>query len=70
MKHGLMMLIGCGGAILLLFLLPALGVSFGVTFVVAIALMIGCHLFMGHGVGHEHGAAGEHQDEESAHRHH
>lgn len=70
MKHGLMMLIGCGGAILLLFLLPALGVSLGVTFVVAIALMVGCHLFMGHGMSHDHSASGEHKHEDNAHNQH
>lgn len=70
MKHGLMMLIGCGGTLVLLFLLPALGVSLGVTFVVAIALMLACHLFMGHGMTHEHNSPGERKHEESGHEHH
>ncbi len=43
------MLIGCGLALLLVFLLPALGVSSGVTLAIFFVLMIGCHLFMGHG---------------------
>lgn len=46
------MLIGCGLSLLAVFLLPALGVSVGWTFVIFFVLMIGCHLFMGHG-GHE-----------------
>lgn len=52
MKHGLHMLVGCGLSLLAVFLLPALGVSSGVTLAIFFFLMIGCHLFMGHG-GHD-----------------
>lgn len=52
MKHTLMMLGGCVLPFLLIFILPALGVSTGVTMAVFIVAMVGCHLFMGHG-GHE-----------------
>jgi hypothetical protein len=51
MKHALMMLGGCVLPFLLVFILPAFGVSSGVTTVVFIVLMLGYHLFMGHG-GH------------------
>jgi hypothetical protein len=51
MKHALMMLGGCVLPFLLVFILPAFGVSSGVTTFVFIVLMLGCHLFMGHG-GH------------------
>ena len=43
------MLGGCVLPFLLIFILPAFGVSSGVTTVVFIVLMLGCHLFMGHG---------------------
>lgn len=51
MKHALQMLIGCGLAFFLAFLLPALGVSGNISLLIFFLLMIGCHLFMGHG-GH------------------
>ena len=43
-----MMLIGCVLPFLLIFILPALGVSNNVTLVLFMVLMLGCHLFMGH----------------------
>jgi hypothetical protein len=49
MKHALGMVIGCGLAFLAVFLLPALGVSGNVALVISLVLMVGCHLFMGHG---------------------
>lgn len=52
MKHLLMMLIGCILPFLLIFILPALGVSNDVALVIFVLLMLGCHLFMGHG-GHK-----------------
>ncbi|MEI9897905.1 MAG: hypothetical protein WDN28_29625 [Chthoniobacter sp.] len=54
MKNVLQMLVGCGLPMLLLFILPALGVSNGVTVVVFIVLMLGCHLLMGGCGGHDH----------------
>lgn len=48
-RHGLHMLIGCGLPLILLLVLPRFGVSNNVTLILAIALMIGCHLFMGMG---------------------
>ena len=48
MKHAIMMLIGCVLPFLLIFILPALGVSNDVMLVIFIVLMLGCHLFMGH----------------------
>ncbi len=65
MKHTLMMLGGCVLPFLLIFILPALGVSTGVTMAVFIVLMLGCHLFMGHG-GHE-GHATETHEHDSKH---
>jgi hypothetical protein len=49
MKHALGMLIGCGLAFLVAFLLPALGVSGNAALVIFFILMVGCHLFMGWG---------------------
>ena len=51
MKHALGMLVGCGLAFLVAFLLPAIGVSGNVALVIFFVLMVGCHLFMGHGAG-------------------
>ena len=51
------MLLGCGLALLAVFLLPAIGASNGVTLSVFFILMIACQLFMGHGShGGRHGA--------------
>jgi len=47
MKHVIMMLIGCVLPFLLIFILPALGVSNDVMLIIFIVLMLGCHLFMG-----------------------
>jgi len=44
MKHLLMMVIGCGLALLLIFLLPALGMDSGWVLAVAFGAMILCHL--------------------------
>ena len=56
MKHLLIMLLGCGLPILLIFLLPALGVSEGVTLAVFLVLMLFCHLlhFKLHSAGGHH----------------
>jgi hypothetical protein len=55
MKHVIMMLIGCVLPFLLIFILPALGVSNDLMLVIFIVLMLGCHFFMGHGsYGKEH----------------
>jgi hypothetical protein len=50
-KHTLWMILGCLLPALLVFILPALGVSGNVTTFIFIALMFACHLFMlgGHG---------------------
>lgn len=63
-KHALWMLIGCVLPMMLIFLLPAFGVSNNVTMVIFIALMFACHLFMpGH---HHHGGKA---DEPTDHKH-
>jgi hypothetical protein len=48
------MLLGCLVPFMLIFLLPLLGVGEGLTMLVFIILMFGCHLFMsgGHHGGH------------------
>lgn len=53
MSHELKMIIGCVLPLLLLFVLPALGVSDDVTLFIFIVLMFGCHLFMMRGHGHD-----------------
>jgi len=58
MKHGLLHILGCLIPIAVIFILPMLGVSSGVTFTFFIVLMFACHIFMmgGHSHGeHEHG---------------
>jgi len=44
MKHTLMMVIGCGLALLLIFLLPAMGLGSGWVFVIVFGAMMLCHL--------------------------
>lgn len=48
MKHALGMLIGCGLAFLIVFLLPLFGISGNAALVIFLILMVSCHLFMGH----------------------
>ena len=61
-NHMLWMIIGCVVPMLLIFILPAFGVSSGVTLVIFIVLMFACHFLM---LGHHHG--GEDQDEKHDH---
>lgn len=44
MKHTLMMVAGCGLALLLIFLLPAMGLGSGWVLAVAFGAMMLCHL--------------------------
>jgi uncharacterized protein involved in cysteine biosynthesis len=44
MKHLLMMVIGCGLALLLIFLLPAFGLGSGWVLAIAFGAMMLCHL--------------------------
>jgi uncharacterized protein involved in cysteine biosynthesis len=44
MKHILMMVVGCGLALLLIFLLPALGLGSGWVLGVAFSAMMLCHV--------------------------
>ncbi len=60
----LWMTIGCILPVVLIFLLPAFGVSSNVTLVIFIVLMFACHLFM---PGHHQGGD---DDEHSDHQHH
>ncbi|MCB1086309.1 MAG: hypothetical protein KDM63_04640 [Verrucomicrobiae bacterium] len=62
MKHFLLMLLGCGLPLLLIFLLPAFGVSEGVTLAIFLVLMLGCHLL--------HFKFMPHQPDESPHENH
>jgi hypothetical protein len=66
MAHITWMIIGCVGALLLVFVFPLLGVGSGVTLFIVLMLMFACHLFMvighrsgneqpGSGRGHHHG---------------
>lgn len=64
MKHALMMVMGCVLALLLIFLLPALGLGSGWVLALAIGAMFGCHLM--HFGMHNHGEKGNHDHE---HRH-
>lgn len=61
-NHMLWMTIGCVLPLVLIFILPAFGVSNQVGFLIFIILMFGCHFLM---LGHHHG--GEDQDEKHHH---
>lgn len=52
------MIIGCGGAFLILILAPLLGLGDGITFVLIVVAMFACHILM---MGH-HGKKAGHQD--------
>jgi hypothetical protein len=56
MKHSILHILGCLIPISLIFILPALGVSSGLTFTIFFVLMFACHLFMMG--GHSHGGHG------------
>ena len=55
-RKSLLMIAGCLAAIVLLFVLPALGVKGDFTVIIFLVAMLACHfLMMGdHGKGHEH----------------
>lgn len=59
MKNTLMMVIGCGLALLLIILLPAMGLGSGWVLVIVFAAMMLCHLMH----------FGMHDDEENDHEH-
>lgn len=52
-NHALMMLIGCGLPMLLLFILPGFGVSREATIIIFMVLMMGCHLMHFKHMGHD-----------------
>ena len=54
MKHILMMVVGCGLALLLIFLLPALGLGSGWVLAIAFGAMMLCHLMHFGMHNHEH----------------
>jgi hypothetical protein len=64
MKHTLMMVVGCGLALLLIFLLPAMGLGIGWVLAVAFGAMMLCHL-MHFGMHKD----GEHGGSDNDHRH-
>ena len=61
MKHTLMMVMGCVLALLLIFLLPALGLGGGWVLALAIGAMLACHLM--HFGMHKHGEKENHDHE-------
>jgi hypothetical protein len=61
-NHMIWMIIGCVVPVLLIFILPAFGVSSEVAFVILIVLMFGCHFMM---LGHHGG--GDDQNEKHHH---
>ncbi len=56
-KHLLMMVVGCGLALLLIFLLPALGLGSGWVLGIAFGAMMLCHLM--HFGMHDHDGKGD-----------
>lgn len=63
MNHALKMLAGCVLPLLLIFVLPLLGISEGVTLFIAMLLMFACHLLMmrgHHSENHENPHNGDH----------
>lgn len=67
MSHTLRMLLGCLLPLALIFVLPLFGVGSGVTLLVFVVLMFGCHLMMlgGHGGSHGHGHQASPRSKES-----
>lgn len=65
-RHVLIMLIGCGLPLLLIFLAPALGISNDISLLVFIVVMFACHLlhFNLHGGPHGHRHTPSTQDHE------
>ena len=61
-NHMIWMIIGCVVPLLLIFILPAFGVSSQVAFVIFIVLMFACHFLM---LGHHGG--GDDQNEKHHH---
>ena len=61
-NHGLWMIIGCVLPMLLIFILPAVGLSAQAVFAIGIMLMFACHLMM---LRHHRGEDG--QDERRRH---
>ena len=58
-KHSWMMLLGCLGPLLLIFLLPAFGISGGWILPIALGAMLLCHLAMA-GFAWRHGQHKDH----------
>jgi hypothetical protein len=55
MNHNVRMLIGCLLPLILIFVLPLIGVSQGISLFIFIILMFGCHfMMMGGHAKHEH----------------
>ncbi len=70
MSRTLKMIVGCTLPPFLLFLLPLIGISDGLTLVVAIGLLFACHLFMTHGHDHDHHRrASKHGNTHAHHQH-
>ncbi len=69
-NHALMMLIGCGLPMLLLFILPGFGVSREATIVIFIVLMMGCHLMHFKHMGHDDHGDEDHTKEGGRHEKH
>jgi hypothetical protein len=65
----LRMLAGCVLPLLLIFLLPLMGISEGITLLVAIVLMFACHLLMMGGHHMENGHTGNRSDRGEHHEH-
>ena len=62
MSRTFRMLAGCVLPLLLIFFLPLLGISEGVTLLAFLVLMFGCHLLMMHGHGHGGGNRTHHEE--------
>ena len=56
MKQVILHLLGCLVPLLVIFLLPLFGVDSGVSLLLFIVLMFGCHLFMMRGHAHDDGS--------------
>lgn len=63
MNHSLRMLLGCLLPLGLIFVLPLFGVGSGVTLLVFVVLMFGCHLMMLG--GHRHGGHDGHDQQDT-----
>ncbi len=67
-RHVFWMIIGCGLPLLLIFFAPALGLSSGISLLIFVLIMFGCHLLMP--MGHRSHDQGDQENKSITNMHH